>query len=162
MVRRGISAIGRAPSAEANRLFDEFFGDWQPESFQRAFAHLSAAEEEQWFVGTREYAKKYAEKFHKRVMRAMQKASATKRSQNLADGNRWICEQYDQRTSRDRKYPVSLIYKALYHRQLKMPPEFQSRFYPNGELVEYETIRRIIRNRRGSRAIRSNSSNESR
>lgn len=147
MVRRGIRAIGGAPSALANRLFDEWFGDWQPESFRKAVEHLSAAEEERW----RLIAREYGEKVLSRSMSKRAKRPRPARSGKYADRNRWIREQYAGWKNLHPGSPFSLFYtyleKGLARGQIKISPDLLTRLYPNGELLLYETIRRIIRPR---------------
>jgi hypothetical protein len=141
MVRRGIRAIGRAPSAEANRLFDEFFGDWQPESFRKAVQNLPSAEENQWLVIARKYGKEF-------LSRSMSKRAKKTRPDVLsknAKRDQWIREQYRQRKSLGRSYSVARFCRDLHLGQIKIPTDQMAQRQP--EDLSDERIRKIIKDR---------------
>jgi hypothetical protein len=144
MVRRGIRAIGGAPSAVANRLFDEWFGDWQPESFRKAVEHLPAAEEQRWLLIAREYGKK----FLSRSMSKRAKKPRPARSGKYADRNRWIRAQYAGWKNRNPNSPFSHfcanLEKGLASGRIKIARDVQPQLYPNGQLLSEDRLRQII------------------
>jgi hypothetical protein len=132
MVRRGIRAIGRAPSAEANRLFDKFFGDWESESVKKVIAGWTAAEEDREMGVWRSESEKVvahlpaelralvlaaALKQSKRIRRLVRvqdaKIGAAKKREECLERDRFICEQWAVKRNVNRRYSVRQFRKDL-------------------------------------------------
>jgi hypothetical protein len=143
MVSRAIRAMGRAPDAEAKRLFDHILAPWQSTSIQKAVAHLPAADENRLLA----IALEYRNESRSRVMRDKQRGSARKRSRNLAPRDLWIREQFDQRKHRHRSYSRARFWRDLDLGVLTIPRKFRGQLRPNGRLISAERLREIIKTR---------------